>query len=238
MGRVVASSLLAPILAHPTSRLEILGSSSNLIWIALNGQAITIQTVRPGDSQALPTSIFLPKRTHALVTQIGLSRGRLAFGDHALEVIRWWQPPKAPIATSRMDFADPPSVGRLLGRGTGLTPEGDDILAGWLVMARSIRHPAFTSVLNEISRTSKMMTSTFSASLLLHAGAGYGVSPLIAYVNALLRNSKSQFVVREALTRVGHTSGEALAIGVELAAGLAGVEVPSITVRNQERAIA
>jgi hypothetical protein len=237
MGRVVASSLLAPILAHPSSRLEILGSSSKLIWIALEGRAITIQAVRPGNSQALTTSIFLPERTNIQANQIGLNMGRLAVDDDPIEVVRWWQPPRAQIATGRMAFADPPSVERLLGRGPGLTPEGDDILAGWLVMARSIRHPSFRSVLTEISRTSKANTSIFSASLLLHAGSGYGVSPLIAYVNALLQNSKSKFVVREELTRVGHTSGEALAIGVELATGLAGVEVPSITVRNQERAI-
>jgi hypothetical protein len=238
MGRVVASSLLAPILAQPSSQLEILGSSSKLIWIALDGRAVTIQTVGPGNSQALTTSIFLPERTNFQLIKIGLNRGRLAVDDDPVEVVRWWQPPRAHIATSRMAFADAPSVERLLGRGRGLTPEGDDILAGWLVMARSIGHPSFRSVLTEISRTSKIKTSTFSASLLVHAGSGYGVSPLIAYVNALLQNSKSKLAKREELTRVGHTSGDALAAGVELAAGLAAFEVLSINIRNQERAIA
>lgn len=238
MGRVVASSLVAPILAPQSSCLEILGSSSNLIWIAVDGRAITIQTASPGNLRALPTSIFLPASTNLLTTQIGLIGGRLALDDRPLEVIRWWRPPRAPIAASKLAFTDPPQVERLLGRGSGLTPEGDDILAGWLVMARSIRHPSFSSVLTEISRTSQMKTSTFSTSLLLHAAAGYGVSPLIAYVTALLQNSKSALAKREALTRVGHTSGDALAIGVELAAGLAAVEVPSIKISNQERAIA
>jgi hypothetical protein len=238
MARVVASSLLAPILTSKASRLAILGGSSHLIWLSIDGQAITIQSVSPRNHLALPTSIFLSATTDLVADQISLREGRLAFGDQPVQVTRWWRPARAPIASSDTSFTDAPQVDRLLGRGRGLTPEGDDILAGWLVMARSIGHPSFETVRAEVARTAKAKTTTFSACLLDHAGTGYGVSPLIDYVNARLQNSTSVLAKRDLLGRVGDTSGEALAIGVDLAFGLVSAELPSIKFSNQERAIA
>jgi hypothetical protein len=238
MARVVASSLLTPTLAQNASSLEILGVGATLIWLAVDGQAVTIQSKDPGSPLALPTSIFVAEKLDALASRISLIDGHLALANQPIQVMRWWQPPRAPLAPVAAPLGQAPQVARLLGRGSGLTPEGDDILAGWLVMARSIAHPDFETVLAEVSRVAKARTTTFSAALLDWAGAGYGVLPLIEYVNSRLQNSESISSRRDLLTRVGHTSGEALAIGVDMALGLVNSALPFIEFGNQERAIA
>jgi hypothetical protein len=237
MAQVVASSLIAATLTRKTARLEILGVASRLVWLAMDGHAVTIQTVRPGSRLALPTSIFVTD-LGSTRNQVSLQNGLLALGGDPVKATRWWQPPRAPVLSTCISFSQAPVPGRLLGRGSGLTPEGDDILAGWLIAARSINHPDFETVFAEVSKTARTMTTTFSACLLDCAGAGYGVAPLIDYLNARLANSKTVLSKREMLTRVGHTSGEALAMGVDLALGQGDLEIAFSEVSNKERAIA
>src|SRR5436309_2734642 len=66
-------------------------------------------------------------------------RGALSVGRVAVRVGRWWRAPRPvlPAAVGRAARAARadrlPPVGALLGRGPGLTPYGDDVLAGALV---------------------------------------------------------------------------------------------------------
>lgn len=214
----IASSLLAPVLLGPMSKVEVLGAASDLLWLAIDGQAITIQPIRTDPELALPTSIFLPGLLPD-ATEIEIRDGELQIRQNPLAITRWWQPPKVHPAPWKNGFGPTPEPERLLGLGLGLTPEGDDLLAGWLVAARAIEHPQFAVMYAEILTLSTTRTTLFSSALLKYAGAGYGVRPLVDYVNALLSDPSASAKCRDGLTRVGHTSGRALAHGVDMATG-------------------
>jgi hypothetical protein len=113
-------------------------------------------------------------------------------------------------------------VRRLLGVGPGLTPAGDDVLAGLLVGLGSFgqrAEPLRRAVLTGLATG----TTDLSAALLRCAARGES----IPQVNQLLRTmSGSAWQGRldqamDDLVRVGHTSGTALATGVLAAATMA-----------------
>ena len=222
MAHLVASSLLSPFLTQPCSDLEILGSSSSLIWLAVDGHFLTIQRSTPDSQLALPTSVFwagTDPLTPLTEAQISLRDGRLALDDAPLQISRWWRPPRAPLLHLSTTFTPAPKIDRLLGLGLGLTPEGDDLLAGWLIAARTIGHPEFNEVRAQIVSKASMSTTAFSATLLEYAGHGYGIEPVINYLKACLQDSKRARMSRRRLAQVGNSSGEALAIGVDIALG-------------------
>lgn len=113
-------------------------------------------------------------------------------------------------------------VRRLLGVGPGLTPAGDDVLAGLLVGLWSFgqrAEPLRLAVLAGLAAG----TTNLSAALLRCAVRGES----IPQVNQLLRTmSESAWQGRldhavDDLVRIGHTSGRALATGVLAAATVA-----------------
>ncbi|OIQ75090.1 hypothetical protein GALL_432440 [mine drainage metagenome] len=104
--------------------------------------------------------------------------------------------------------------------------------------AGAINHPQFATTYAEILTLSTTKTTLFSSALLKHAGAGYGVRPLVDYVNALLTDPSAITKSRASLTRVGHTSGAALAAGVEMATGWNENSEKFTEVKLEERAIA
>jgi len=112
--------------------------------------------------------------------------------------------------------ADVAGVGGLLGRGPGLTPSGDDVLAGYLLAAG-----AFGLEIEQVRRAAAerapQATSALSAQLLRHAARGEAVRELIDLAAALTHPDATLSVVTARLLQVGHTSGAALAWGVLLA---------------------
>ena len=107
----------------------------------------------------------------------------------------------------------------LLGRGPGLTPAGDDLLAGLLLgLAGSaeLRDPLAAAV----TRHAPARTTWLSAELLRHAVAGHGVPAAVAVADAMAGYGPADALTRAlpALLAVGHTSGAALARGLLLAA--------------------
>ncbi|HEX6870445.1 MAG TPA: DUF2877 domain-containing protein, partial [Micromonosporaceae bacterium] len=67
--------------------------------------------------------------------------------------------------------ADEP-VSRLLGRGTGLTPTGDDVLAATLVSLIAFGSPAARQLAQAVTATADRATNPVSAALLRHAARG------------------------------------------------------------------
>ena len=113
-------------------------------------------------------------------------------------------------------------VRRLLGVGPGLTPAGDDVLAGLFVGLWSFGQNAEPLRLTVLAGLSAG-TTDLSAALLRCAARGES----IPQVNQLLRTiSEGAWPGRldhamDDLVRVGHTSGTALATGVLAAATMA-----------------
>ncbi|MEO6881924.1 MAG: DUF2877 domain-containing protein [Mycobacteriaceae bacterium] len=136
------------------------------------------------------------------------------------------------------EHADPTAVAGLLGRGPGLTPSGDDVLAGYLLGAGAFGleiHPVRAAV----AARAPQATSALSAQLLRHAARGEAVGELVELVHVLtdpaLDDTAPADTARErlvgvaaALLRVGHTSGAGLAWGVLLAGEHAVNRYPSV----------
>jgi Protein of unknown function (DUF2877) len=121
----------------------------------------------------------------------------------------------------------------LLGLGPGLTPEGDDLLAGVLVAlhAAVATRPLARELGDVVAGQAATRTTTLSAALLREAADGYAIPALVDLVDALdeaqpadLSGSASTHprlaVAVLPLLAVGHTSGTALAHGALAAARL------------------
>jgi hypothetical protein len=104
----------------------------------------------------------------------------------------------------------------LLGKGAGLTPYGDDVLAGLLVTLRALGDGRADELAAEIDELAPARTTFVSAALLKHAGRGECIPELAALLAAPSRDSYA------ALLRVGHSSGRGLAEGMFRALWMAG----------------
>jgi Protein of unknown function (DUF2877) len=134
----------------------------------------------------------------------------------------------------------------LLGRGPGLTPAGDDLLAGLL-----LGHVAFESgkspgsggrsatdpLADAIAALAPTRTTALSAALLAHAARGECIPEAAAFAAALAGTTAVEPALHR-LLRVGHTSGAALALGLILAAEHALAADPAGAAANAAAAMA
>jgi hypothetical protein len=118
-----------------------------------------------------------------------------------------------------------PAVGRLLGRGPGLTPTGDDVLAGALVCLTALGAPAAAILGSAVLAAAPDATTAVSAGLLRHAARGECVpqlADLLAAVAAGPDPAGSDLPrAAGALLAVGHCSGAGLLHGVIVALAIA-----------------
>jgi hypothetical protein len=107
---------------------------------------------------------------------------------------------------------DPAALGaRLIGRGPGLTPEGDDFVAGLAAVVAAGPSPARDAWVRElIGSDLRRRTTALSATLLELAAAGMGPEPL----QSLLLGRPGSI---EQLLGLGHSSGRAYALGAATA---------------------
>jgi hypothetical protein len=149
--------------------------------------------------------------------------GGLRLGPLTVEVARWWKPaaPRGarPLGPAHEAPGLTAAVLDLLGRGPGLTPAGDDLLAGLLVGLAGrpdLRDPLAGAVLAE----APLRTTWLSAELLAYAAQGRAAPAVVAVADALAGYGDDDALPRAlpALLAVGHTSGAALARGLLLAA--------------------
>ncbi len=178
----------------------------------------------------------------------------IVFTALTVEVVRWWDPRPilAPtnlralsarirglpssvpdVDTRRLRLALSTSApaelcsaaAALLGRGPGLTPEGDDYLAGALAATRTLgstlgdRRPL--AMLDDagprLIATARTRTTAFSAALIRCALRGEVAEPAAALLRALAGRGDVLGTHRRLLS-VGHSSGPALAAGIVLGA--------------------
>jgi Protein of unknown function (DUF2877) len=119
--------------------------------------------------------------------------------------------PAGPAAVTSLAIA-----AGLLGRGPGLTPAGDDLLAGLLLGALAFGGPA-GSVRAAVAALGPAQTTALSAALLRHAARGECIGEAAALAAALAGGGPVESAVSR-LLGVGHSSGAALALGLVLAA--------------------
>jgi Protein of unknown function (DUF2877) len=178
-----------------------------------------------------PDATVLARGLSALSSRLAVQQHRLlrvvADGLRRLE---------AAVRTRDTRIAEEATLG-LLGLGQGLTPSGDDVLAGMLVGLHHLDWTRGTELQRQASRgqppvsvirdtiatrvlvDAPTRTATLSAALLGHAARGEAAGEVTAVLNSLCgRRPLSPALMR--LLAVGHTSGYDTACGV-LAAGRA-----------------
>lgn len=243
------STVLRPVLDGPVRPARVLGVFPSAVYLAAGDDGALV-AVLTNDALRLPCAAVLaaPSRAYDLraVAEPGgsarVGAGRVELTGLTVHAGRWWVPPSprpwpaAPTLPAGTDHdtplaralatADLPAAGKaamsLLGRGEGLTPEGDDVLAGVLVTAAALpgHHPVAVTarhLAGLLAEAAARRTTALSADLLAHAARGHGVPPLLDLVDALGGRGDPATALRRLLT-VGHTSGAALARGCLTAA--------------------
>ncbi|WP_082623880.1 oxamate carbamoyltransferase subunit AllH family protein [Nocardioides sp. Soil805] len=116
--------------------------------------------------------------------------------------------PVTPVLVTELAVT-PQQPERLVGRGSGLTPLGDDVVCGWVAMHRAagLHTPDHDARVRDLlPRTTRL-----SAALLECALRGEVLPQFAAYVAAL--GTPAEGAATTALTAVGHTSGLGLLAG-------------------------
>lgn len=199
-----ASTLVADVLDAP------------LVEVARTPVSVHYETGHPAVPVlcvATPQAVRLPNA--AVVAELPVGRPQPV-------VRRWWSPsrptrlvPPAPprlagLAGTTYDVLSP---GALVGSGPGLTPSGDDLLAGALVAAHATADPRLAEWrrLTRVALATRRTTAV-SRALLVHAMDGYAIPELARFLVALCRGDDPAPPLA-ALRAVGHSSGQALVDG-------------------------
>jgi len=236
------------LLADPSRTGQVVGVHPTCVYVVTDPPEPLVVAVETADALGLPCALRLGlDRRHRPFS--GVSAGdparvgerRVEVGPLTVRVARWWAPPVVrPPRGGAPRWADlagllrdvPPPVdldGRrdldpldLLGRGPGLTPAGDDVLAGWLL---AVHHDAAArDGLLPVVAAAPGATTALSATLIGEAAAGRGIPAALALADALAGHGEPRGVgaALDRLLRVGHTSGAALAHGLLRGARLVG----------------
>jgi hypothetical protein len=223
-GRVIAVLGLAVYLECPRGLVAVLAPGAVPVPVGL----------RPADGVLPP--VVVGDATRVGEGQVWLRPGA-AGGEqwHGWGVCRWWpsavrpragRPEPAVVAALQVRLPPlPPELSAairsgppaLVGLGEGLTPLGDDVLAGLLVAwsawpeTAAGRRPALASTVTALLGR----TTPISATLLRQAVDGHAALPLLAVVDALAVGEGTAIdSAATGLLAVGHTSGIGLARGL------------------------
>jgi Protein of unknown function (DUF2877) len=235
---VAAAVSVAPAMLGPRRTATVAAVTDHAVYAA-TGESdspaiclVTASAVRVPCALVLGAGVHLPG---VRVGDVGLAgAGELMLGGVAHRPARWWRPARPRLAAAP-PAVHPPAldadtraavaqfahalasgaplarpVAALLGRGPGLTPLGDDVLAGALVALVAAGSPAGPRLASEVMKVAFRRTTFVSAVLLWHAARGECVPELAAVLAGVPGAA-------EALLRVGHTSGAGLAHGVRVA---------------------
>jgi hypothetical protein len=124
--------------------------------------------------------------------------------------------PAVPAAAVAALAADPAGAADdLVGRGGGLTPAGDDLVAGCLAALRARRSPVAGGLGQAVRSQAPGRTSRLSAALLAAADRGAVVPEAAAVLRALAAPPGGDLTrATDRLLGLGHTSGWYLAAGL------------------------
>ncbi|WP_416956614.1 DUF2877 domain-containing protein [Nocardioides sp. T5] len=204
---------------------EVVHASSTAVYVDLDGWCLGLVSAT---ATRVPCALWstLPD-LGVLDPVVRMHRGELVVGDRPVRVTRLVDPRVSRVGrhdqdasrrphpvTAGLDLPDdgrlaPAHLDRLLGRGPGLTPLGDDVLAGWLTTRAALGRP--DDVLSAAVRRRLGVTTLLSATLLDCAIRGEALPQLAAWL------ATPTDATADALLAVGATSGAGLLAGAGLA---------------------
>lgn len=229
--RCAASSLLTALLDGPERQLHEAARTRLSVHYETGDPRIPVLTVSSLSAVRLPAAIVSATLPGHGPASVGL--GRLEQQSGSWRVSRWWRPERPvglvppgddvtallPEVESALGVPLPrPSYDGLrprdlVGHGQGLTPTGDDLLAGALVAAHATDDPRLAGWRAETLRVlTTARTTAVSRALLHHACDGYATPELADFVVAVCEGGDVRRA-RARLLAVGHLSGAALMTG-------------------------
>lgn len=227
---MVASSLASPLLDGSPQTLHVAHRSRLAVQLADATGRVVLGVTFPG-AVRLPFACAVAPPAGAS-SSFSVGGGVLAWGDNVYAATRWWRPPR-PRHQALAPAVDDSAVRRLsaswrglLGRGSGLTPYGDDVLCGALVTLNATRHPGAAALARKICDTHLEASTTATSSALLRAACeGWCIDQLADHLSALalsalalraLTGAVDGAGTRAALLSVGSSSGRGLLEGIAL----------------------
>jgi len=229
-GQVVHAGPDAVYLQVGDGCLGVLSARATRVPLGLRTMLPVLPPVEPGEPATVAEGVVhLPGLTVAVGHEFDPTAPRLPFTSAlagaadrvkelaapALHQVRAELPP---MALDLLAHADPTAVVALLGRGSGLTPLGDDVLAGWLATAASTEDPALDDFCVAVRASASRRTTALSAALLDCACRGEALPEFQALVLGVAGDDRA--LVRRSVTKllaVGATSGAGLVLGAALA---------------------
>ncbi len=135
------------------------------------------------------------------------------------DTIKGCKPPS--FATLRSDYTiDALSLARgLCGRGAGLTPTGDDILAGWMAINWLLYgpQPQLLEAFQQVMTVARQQTHLLSRCWLGYAAEGNVAQPLKALLDAITSDNETMLLTAtRTVVAMGATSGHDLLQGILL----------------------
>lgn len=122
-----------------------------------------------------------------------------------------------PAALEELTSRPAAALPDVLGRGSGLTPFGDDVVAGLLATLLAAGDPCAGPLVAEVRRSATHRTTLLSATLLRRAAAGEVLPEFARLVAALDGPPAGLAAPLTTLLTIGHTSGRGMALGLHLA---------------------
>lgn len=232
-----ADDALRPLLTGPVRPAKLLAVVTDAVHLQVGSTLVVVcgpSAVRlPGSvTLAAPLSTILDLDVLDPAT---VGAGHLVLGRRALSVRRWMAAPRPRLrnvaaAVRRARTVDVPAAPALLeqalrgetdvnttiagmiGLGPGLTPAGDDIVAGALLTLTAANDPRQRAV-GAATHDQLHRTTAVSRALLQAAAQGRCI-PQAARFIAALDGREELNSARNALIDVGHSSGEAVVTGI------------------------
>lgn len=224
-----ASSLTGALFDRAPSRLREVVRTRVSVHYETEIPELPLLCLCTPDAIRLPNSVVAETLPDDEPAQIG--DGQLLVGHGRWRPLRWWTPPRptglpvprrvpdlrlplASAVTLPASAYDGLRPAALIGAGPGLTPAGDDLLAGALVTARATGDARTTAWARATRRAlAGNRTTAVSAAMLHHALDGYATTELADFLRAVCLGDDTTPSL-DRLLAVGHTSGTALAAGV------------------------
>lgn len=218
-----ASTLLTGMIDASTLAsldLEEVARTSSSAHYATGREDLPLLCVATPDAVRLPATLVVASLPSG---RLSVADGVVADATRTWRVVRWWQPPRPrglvpPATVPRLpgvDALDDVEPLHLVGLGPGLTPSGDDVVAGALVAAHATAHPRLAGWQEQTRAALRVRrTTAVSTALLHHALDGYAVPELAAFLVAVCAGQAGEVgPVAARLLAIGHSSGTALAAG-------------------------
>ena len=251
MTSAAMSSLLAPLVDGQPRPCSVIAATS-VSWhvhIGASGSLeqepeVSLISIQLFKAERLPFSLLIDTSPGIRIgDRGGIGDGLVRLGSLGIAPARWFQPARPRILAPTTFLAgcrdlpmiDSDDIGlarcpidgptELLGRGPGLTPAGDDVLAAWLVVRHALGAPAVGWSPSALGAPAvgwspsalAAATTPLSAQLLKCAVRGFCCDRLASLIWALDHGDDPTEAARH-LSALGGTTGRAMLMGLKYAA--------------------